>query len=100
VFCRSPVFAACSNRLFLFAFSRHFPPDIAGVATGVATFLAFALISCLRFSSGQTSLLFTLFYPFLQGVGRNAYSLANTNRWQLSGCNHLVHFCVSNADAC
>ena len=100
VFGRSPVFAACSNRLLLSALYRHFPPAIAGVATWVAIFLARALVSCRHCSSGQTFLLFTLFYPFLQSVGRNANGLANTNRWQLSSCNHPVHFCVSKADAC
>jgi hypothetical protein len=31
-------------------FYHHFAPDIAGVATWVATFLAYNLVSCRRFS--------------------------------------------------
>jgi hypothetical protein len=38
VFCCSPAFTLCSNCLVLSAVDRHFPPDIAGVATWVATF--------------------------------------------------------------
>jgi len=36
----------------LFAFYRHFPPNIAGVATWVATFFAFVLAFRMRFSGG------------------------------------------------
>ena len=52
VFCCSPAFTLCSNCLVLSAVDRHFPPDIAGVATWVATFFVVFLVSCHRFSRG------------------------------------------------
>lgn len=69
VFCRSLVFAACSNRLGLSAVDRHFPPDIASVATWVATFPlaeyqvgveAIAYSESVR-TEGSTSIIFSVF---------------------------------------
>ena len=40
-------------------------------------------------------MLFTRFDPFLQCADRNTDRSANTDRWQLSGCNQLKDFCAS-----
>ena len=60
----SQVFSPCSICLILFAFYRHFPPGIAGLATWVAPFLAFVLVFRMPFSGGYIFLLFTLLNPF------------------------------------
>ena len=69
VFCCSPAFTSRSKCLVMFAVDRHFPPDIAGVATWVATFPfaeyqvgveAIAYSESVR-AEGSTSIAFSVF---------------------------------------